>query len=115
MIHLSIKPLSVNQAWNGRRFKTDDYKRYEKQLLLILPPLTLPEPPFKVAYEFGFSSIASDLDNGVKQFQDILQKKYLFNDSLIYEMHLTKTVVKKGQEFIKFNIQHLVSENEKRK
>ena len=113
MIHLSIKPLSVNQAWRGRRFKTDAYKGYEKHLLLILPVLTLPDPPFKVTYEFGFSNISSDLDNGVKQFQDILQKKYGFNDSLIYEMHLTKTVVKKGQEFIKFNIEHLEGEDEK--
>ena len=26
---INIKPLSVNQCWKGRRFKTDKYKSYE--------------------------------------------------------------------------------------
>ena len=29
---IEIKPLSVNTAWKGRRFKTDAYKAYEIEL-----------------------------------------------------------------------------------
>lgn len=107
MIHIPIKPLSANKAWKGRRFKTDEYKVYSKALLLLLPCLSLPESPFKVTYEFGFSNRGSDLDNAVKQTTDILAKKYGFNDNKIYEYRLIKTIVKKGQEFIKFDIEHL--------
>ena len=76
MVRVNIKPLSVNKCWQGRRFKTVEYKNYEKALLMMLPKINIPEPPFTVYYEFGFSSIASDLDNPVKPLQDVLQKRY---------------------------------------
>ena len=49
----------------------------------------------------------SDVDNGAKPFIDILQKKYGFNDNQIYELHLYKEIVDKGNEFIDFSIQTL--------
>jgi Holliday junction resolvase RusA-like endonuclease len=104
---IDIKPLSVNQAWKGRRQKTFKYLKYENDVLILLPRIDLPEPPFCVFYEFGFSSIASDIDNPVKPFQDILQKKYKFDDKLIFEMHVVKKKVAKGKEYIKFKIEHL--------
>ena len=69
--------------------------------------MKLPEPPYKVYYEFGFSSAASDTDNPVKPFQDILSKKYKFDDKLIHEMNVKRAKVKKGGEYIKFKIEHL--------
>jgi len=101
---LDIKPLSVNQAWQGRRFKTDKYKRYERDILMILPKLTVPEGKLELSLKFGFSNKASDIDNPVKCFVDCLQKKYGFNDSRIYEMNIKKVDVKKGKEFIEFEI-----------
>lgn len=106
-IKLDIKPLSVNEAWQGKRFKSPKYKAYEKALMLMLPAVRLPDPPYKVYYEYGFSNSQSDYDNPTKEFQDILQKKYGFNDSKIYEANIRKVVVKKGQEYIKFRIEHL--------
>ena len=38
-MYLKIKPLSVNQVWQGKRFKTKTYKDYEKNVLAILPNL----------------------------------------------------------------------------
>ena len=104
MIKVDIKPLSVNDAWQGRRFKTNAYKKYESDVLFILPKITLPQPPFVVNIEYGFSSNASDVDNPTKLILDILQKKYLFNDSQIHELYLHKKIVKKGQEYFKFTI-----------
>ena len=40
-VFLNVKPLSVNQCWQGRRYKTKAYKQYEKALLQILPKYDL--------------------------------------------------------------------------
>ena len=50
MMRLDIKPLSVNRCWKGKRFKTKEYKRYERDCLLILPKLKILE----VAVVFKF-------------------------------------------------------------
>ncbi len=104
---VNIKPLSVNQCWKGRRFKTPIYKKYEKELLLLLPKLDIPEGKLEITITFGFSSKASDWDNPIKPFQDILQKRYGFNDSRVYKATVTKEIVKKGKEFIEFDIKKI--------
>lgn len=101
---LNIKPLSVNLAWQGRRYRTDAYRKFQKDLTLLLPSLTLPDPPYKISFVFGFSNNASDLDNPLKCVQDIIAAKYGFNDKLITELNIKKEVVSKGEEFIKFEI-----------
>jgi len=104
MTTIEIKPLSVNQAWIGRRFKTHEYKTFERSLLFMLPNKKMPDPPFEVHYEFGFSSRGSDLGNPEKMITDILSKRYRFNDNQIYKMTLEKKIVPKGKEYIKFKI-----------
>ena len=102
---VSIKPLSVNRAWMGRRFKTAFYTQYEKDLFVLLPKTaSIPEGKLKLTIEVGFSRATSDLDNCVKPFIDILQKKYLFDDKRIYKLEAEKKNVKKGQEYIAFKI-----------
>ena len=102
-----MKPLSVNEAWQGRRFKTDKYDAYQDEMLLRLPAGKLPEPPYRIFYEFGFSNKQCDFDNPCKPLGDILQKKYNFNDNEIYEAHIRKRIVKKGQEYIRVRIEHI--------
>lgn len=104
---VNIKPLSVNECWQGKRFKTDKYKSYERDLLFILPKITLPDPPYKIEFEFGLSSANADWDNLIKPLQDILQKKYLFNDKDILKGTATKIKVPKGNEYFTFNIESL--------
>ena len=106
MHKIEVKPLSVNEAWQGRRFKTSAYKNYIRSVGYLLPKIKLPEPPFEVHYEFGFSSHGSDLGNPEKMLTDILAKRYGFNDNQIGRMVMVKVVVKKGQEYIKFKIEH---------
>ena len=106
-MRLDIKPLSVNEAWRGRRFKTDKYKKYERDILSILPSMKVPEGKLAVAIEFGLSSKNADVDNPVKCFVDCLQKKYGFNDRNIYMMVIQKEDVKKGAEYIEFEIKSI--------
>lgn len=103
---IDVKPLSVNDAWQGRRFKTKEYLRYEKIMLLLLPPARLPEPPYSVWYEWGFSNMQSDCGNPEKCVSDIIQKKYGINDNQFMEIHLKKVKVKKGEEYVGIRIEH---------
>ena len=103
-IHLPVKPLSVNDAWQGKRFKTNNYKNYEKKILFMLPAKVKIPEMIRIEFVFGFSSKASDLDNPVKMILDIMQKRYNFNDSRVWEMEVQKKIVPKGQEYIKINI-----------
>jgi len=101
---IGIKPLSVNDCYKGRRFRTKDYDNYERTLMFLLPKIEMPEPPYAIYLEFGFSSKASDWDNCIKNFQDCLQKKYDFNDKEIYTGFVKKKIVPKGQEYVTFQI-----------
>ena len=100
---LKIKPLSINEAFKGRRFKTQDCKIYEKEIWYLLPKLKVPKGKLKLEITAGFSNKNADIDNIAKIFIDCLQKKYSFNDKEIYELNLKKEITKKGKEFIKFN------------
>lgn len=104
---LDIKPLTVNQAWKGRRYKTEMYERYETDLLNILPKFNIEDKrDIRIDIEFGISKLM-DIDNGLKPLIDILQKKYKFNDRYIMELNIKKTVVKKKEHFIKINIEYI--------
>lgn len=104
MNKIEIKPLSVNQCWKGKRFKTQKYKAYERELMFRLKNIKLPAKPYELHLKFGFSSKLADWDNPIKPFQDILQKKYNFDDRDVFKAIVEKTIVKKGKEFIEFEI-----------
>lgn len=102
---IKIKPLSINDAWQGKRYKTPEYKKFERDVSLQLRSCKIPTGPLEIYLEWGFSNSGSDWDNPIKPFVDILQKKYGFNDNRIQLGHVKKTKVKKGEEFIKFHIE----------
>jgi Holliday junction resolvase RusA-like endonuclease len=100
---ISIKVLSVNQAWCGRRFKTPKYKAYEKELWYLLPNKNIPKGKLALDIVVGHSNKGADIDNFLKPFLDVLQKKYIFNDNRIFKLVVEKKIVKKGEEYISFN------------
>lgn len=100
---IHIKPLSVNEAWQGRRYKTTDYKDYEAIVCALLPRLTVPDGKLCLTVEFGLN-MQADIDNPLKPFIDCLQKKYGFNDRDIYQLNVTKKAVKHGGGYIQFSI-----------
>jgi Holliday junction resolvase RusA-like endonuclease len=106
-ITIKAKPLSVNSAWKGQRFKTKSYQEYERKLLFQLPVLKEKFDIFdmlRIEFVFGFSSNASDIDNPLKPTIDILCKKYGFDDKQIWELEVSKKIVAKGNEFINVTI-----------
>jgi Holliday junction resolvase RusA-like endonuclease len=104
-VQIHIKPLSVNDAWQGKRFKTPEYKAYEQELMLLLPnKYEVPvESDLEINFEFGLNTLA-DWDNPIKPLQDILQKKYDFNDRRVVRATVIKNSVKKGEGYLNFSI-----------
>jgi len=103
MINIPIKPLSVNQAHGGRTFKSAKYKKYEKEVPLLLPAdLQLPPGKMVLLLKFYFSSAASDLDNPIKPIQDIITRHYGVDDKHIFMAMQEKYKVKRGEDRIEF-------------
>jgi len=97
--------LSLNKAYSGRRFATDELEAYKQEIWLLCPKMSVPEGcRLEVEYEFGVSQKNLDLDNQIKIFQDSIAEAYGFNDNRIYKLVASKVDVKKGQEYIKFEI-----------
>jgi Holliday junction resolvase RusA-like endonuclease len=101
---IEIKPLSINQAFQGKRFKTDKYKTFERSMLYLLPQMEVPKGELIIWFTFGFSNMRSDLDNPVKMTTDILCKKYGFDDSRVKRLIVDKEKTEKGKEFVEFQI-----------
>lgn len=84
---IDLKPLSVNDAWQGRRFKSKTYIKYERDLLFILPRNIKPiEGRIEVRYKFHMKNHkAADWDNPIKPLQDVLVTAGIIKeDSQVY-------------------------------
>ena len=108
-MRVNIKPLSVNQAFQGIRFKTDKYNTFICNMNILLPNSLKIDSKAHLRLDvvFGYSSRGSDIDNCLKTFIDCLVKKYGFDDRNIYELNVRKEIVKKKEEFIDFEIKQL--------
>lgn len=107
MERINVKPMSINVAWQGKRFKTKEYQQYETVVKYLLPPNITTYDKMHISLEFGVSSKLFDWDNAIKPFVDILQKKYGFDDKVIYEANVRKVLVPKGKEYIKFKLSEI--------
>ena len=103
MIQLRIKPLSVNKAHGGRTYKSGLYKKYEKDVPLLLPEgLQLPPGKMILLLRFYFSSASSDWDNPIKPIQDIICRHYGVNDKHVHLGIVEKLKVKRGEDRLEF-------------
>lgn len=111
MIRINIKPLSVNEAWKGRRKRSHLYNTYERDLMFLLPKMNIilnPKLKYQITLKWGFSSASSDWDNPIKPTQDVIAKRYGFNDKLIKRAIIDVENVKKGQEYFEFKIEEII-------
>lgn len=99
--------MSVNEAYTGKRHRTKKYNKFIRDVMMVLPPMKVPDGHLQITLEFAFSSTLSDFDNGIKTFVDVLQKKYGFNDRVIKRCILDVYNVDKGSEYIKFKLEPL--------
>lgn len=111
-IVIKYKPLSVNEVWKGKRYRTKAYDKYERDMLFLLPKIKVPDGKLYIEMTFGFSNSKCDIDNPIKPFFDILQKKYGFDDKMIYKTTVNKHLVKRGAEFVMFKIHEFIGNYE---
>lgn len=90
---VEIRPLSVNAAWKGRRFKTPEYTQYENDMQILLPQVSQPwNEPIRMTYTFKLRRASTtDVDNLIKPLQDILVRTGIIaDDNLIQSFTATK-------------------------
>lgn len=92
MIEVAIKALSINKAFKGRRFKTQEYKDYEQFLLYTLPKKDMIKGMVNIHYKFFLKNHKiTDCSNLVKCLEDILvKKKYIQDDRFVYKFSVEK-------------------------
>jgi len=94
-IELPVAPLSVNHAWQGRRFKTPAYRIYERDICRVLPPAkeTMQGWVF-VHYQYFLTSkvfAITDTGNLEKCLTDIIVSRgYITDDRKIKHLMQSK-------------------------
>jgi len=106
-LDIPIRPLTANRGWYGRRFKSKEYKQFEKDIaMLVKRPSESLTGPLSVTIEAYFKNYKlSDIDNIAKVQIDVLQSMGFFkNDNQIQELHLYKYPCANKQERTKITI-----------
>ena len=107
MYQIDIQPLSVNRAFQGRRYKTPEYRDYTMVVNALLAKFQLPRipkgEPFYLYLEFGIGKL-QDASNGIKLFEDVLCEHMGINDRNVMGLFVRKVVTKKRDCYIRFNI-----------
>ena len=89
---LDIHPLSVNRAYQGRRFSTPEKKDYDRLLALVLPRGSLPGPYYALRYRFHLKNFAmTDAQNCLKILTDGIVRHGLIKD----DRYIVREVVEK--------------------
>jgi len=101
---VKIKPLSVNQVWQGRRFKTKSYKNYEEEVLLLLKGCEKTEGFIEVNYKLYLKYFStSDVGNFEKPLTDILVKSGIIDDDK-YIKRIVMEKFKSDNDYIEIEI-----------
>lgn len=78
---IEIAPMSINRAWQGRRFATKEYKDWTENMLLMMNKREMIEGDVMVQIEFYFKyAKKNDIDNCIKTCLDAIVKKGWIRD-----------------------------------
>lgn len=104
MVKIELTPISVNKAFQGRRFKTRDCKDFEEDFMAIAPKRKMIKGNVEIEYKFYLKNHSrTDYDNCIKITQDLLVKcGYIEDDRKIYKATIYKIPSKK--DFIEIKI-----------
>lgn len=100
-IEVPLKPMSINVAWQGKRYKTKRYKNFEKAFFLSTSqPHTTIKEEVVVIYVFYLKYYGrTDVGNLEKPLSDLITKRnYIKDDRYIKSINLIKKRVKDKKE-----------------
>ena len=105
---IKINPISVNKCWQGRRFKTKEYKEWRELFYYLTPRIIKPlKTKIQLSVSFWIKNVKmADLDNLLKPFIDALVEcGYLEDDKQIISIRADKNYIKeKEKEYIDFEL-----------
>lgn len=108
---IPIKALSINAAYTGRRFKTPEYKSFEKIVGWELKSQNIKKKSgwIEISYKFHLSNfMGSDVSNFIKITEDVLVKCEIIDDDRFVKRFVAeKFKVKKGKEKIEIQINQI--------
>ena len=108
MVLLKIKPISTNRIWSGKRYMSAEAKQFNRncKLQLLANRVKLDasaDVSLQISFRFGLSR-DMDTSNCIKLVEDVICDVLGIDDKLFVGITATKERVKKGQEFIAFDI-----------
>lgn len=104
---LPIKAMSINECFQGRRYKTKKYDKFIADMLRIMPKEKPMDGLLEVELIFGVRSLfRGDVDNLIKPVLDCLTKRGWIADDR-YVMSVKATKVKAKQESISVFVKNL--------
>ena len=78
---LYVKPLSVNAAYQGRRFSTKEKKLFDRTVAAILPNCRVDGEYYRVLFDFHLTNFGgTDQDNLIKVLQDCIVRRGIISD-----------------------------------
>ena len=83
---IPIKPISINECFQGRRYKTSKFKKWQRDVLLLLPKQSSQSKRLAVEIRLYFKNpLRCDADNFCKAILDCLTKKGVIKDDRYIE------------------------------
>jgi Holliday junction resolvase RusA-like endonuclease len=111
---VNTKPISINYAFQGRRFKNKAYKDYEELLLWILKEYKgeIAKSWYKIEFDFHMKNYKmADISNCIKVTEDIIVKAGIVkDDKYCVDLHVKK--FKAEKDWFEFRIIPLKEEHE---
>lgn len=97
---INIKPISTNRLYQGRRYRTKNYKDWMDFAIISTPKKKMIKDKVSVFLDFYYRYAArSDIDNFLKGVLDMLCKKgWIEDDRFIYFLQVRKFIVKTEKE-----------------
>lgn len=112
-IEIPLKPISVNEAFQGRRFKTKKCKEFCEDFLKVAPRKEMIRGMIEIEFRFYVKNHQmADYDNMIKITQDMLGKNkcgYIEDDRKIYKATIYK--IPSNEEKIEITIKGIDKEN----
>lgn len=96
--NIQILPISINKAFRGRRFKTQECKNWERDFQYLLQRKKIIKGKVGIIYRFFLhNDKTTDYDNLIKVLQDNLVKaEYIEDDRKIYQVYIEKYPIQKN-------------------
>ena len=97
---IKIKPISVNKVWQGKRFRTPEYRDWiDKALWLMKKQEKVGGRIYlKITFYIKYP-LKSDLDNYLKPSIDLIVRKgWIEDDRFIFKLDTQKIEVKKEED-----------------